>query len=85
MSDIKVIHYRDKCIGCHACVCVAKNNWKINDSDGKSDLIGAVKKGNAHVVKILDEEVYENISAAKSCPVNIIQVHKDGRDIAKDY
>ena len=35
---IKIIHERNQCIGCNACVAVNSGNWEMN-GDGKSDLV----------------------------------------------
>ena len=70
----KIIHYRNKCIGCNSCIEHAPKFWSISKEDGKSDLKGAEKKGDTFVLKISDVEVARNKSAAKDCPVKIIKV-----------
>lgn len=71
---IRVLHFRDKCIGCNTCVEVAPERWRISRTDGKSTLIdGVTKKGIQSVVVSKDEALVCD-EAARSCPVNVIQV-----------
>lgn len=70
----KIIHYRNKCIGCNSCVEHAPKRWSISEEDGKSDLAGSEQKKDVFVVKINPDEIEENKQAAKDCPVNIIKV-----------
>lgn len=73
MKKKKVIHFRDKCIGCNSCVEIAPQNWVMDPNDGKSRLIGSCKKGNAHVGEVFDCDYEANKIAAAACPVNIIK------------
>ena len=41
----KIIHYRNKCIGCNSCVEQAPSRWSISDEDGKSANI--IEKGGS--------------------------------------
>lgn len=70
----RIIHYRDKCIGCYACVEVAPDRWRISRKDGKSVLLGGIQKKNTWSVLIHDIELPENIQASENCPVNVIRV-----------
>ena len=73
----KIIHYRDRCIGCNSCVEHAPQYWIISKADGKSCLLGAVKKKDCFVRTISTVEVEANKRAAEDCPVHIIQVIED--------
>lgn len=73
---IRIIQQREKCIGCNACVEAAPYRWIVSKKDGKCILKGAVNKKGFHAVKVDDEEMEDNLRAAKHCPVNIIQVIK---------
>ena len=75
MSKIKLIHRREKCIGCNVCFEASPSNWKINSEDGKADLIGGkeVKKG-VFIKDISLDEVEENKIAEEGCPMGIIDV-----------
>ena len=78
---IKIIHNKKDCIGCGACAAIAPKYWKMSE-DGKSELIES---------KMLDEDTTEreisekdkaaNEEAAKSCPVNVIHIIEDGKQI----
>jgi ferredoxin len=72
----KVIHYRNKCIGCNSCVEHSPEHWKISLADGKSTLQSSTKKREVWVREITLDEVSKNESAAADCPVNIIKVKK---------
>lgn len=77
----KIIHQREDCIGCNSCVEYASCYWKMMD-DGKSQLIGATKKGKVYVKEIVELEVEQNEMAAISCPMRIIKIVNDqGKEI----
>lgn len=73
---VKIVHYRNRCIGCNSCVEIAPAFWKMDDGDGKSSLKGSVKKKEVEILEITHADVEENEMAAKDCPVNIIHVLK---------
>ena len=72
MAKIKIIHEREKCIGCGACAAVAPELFEMAD-DGKSTLKGG---------KQAEDEIYEkeidasHASSAKeaerNCPADCI-------------
>lgn len=70
----KIVHYRNKCIGCNSCVEHAPNRWSISKEDGKSDLKDAIQKKDVFIVEIGPDEIKENKKAAEDCPVNIIKI-----------
>lgn len=70
---VKIVHYRDNCIGCNSCVEHSPTIWKM-DEDGKATLIDSKNKGQIFVKKIDEIFVEENKKAEKDCPVNIIRV-----------
>lgn len=68
---MKVVHERDKCIGCGACVSICPEHWEIGN-DGKAMLKGAKKVG-----KNFEKEIESpgcNKEAAENCPLNIIKI-----------
>ncbi len=71
---VKIVHYREKCIGCNSCVEYAPDFWKMDKKDGKSNLVGSTDKKGVSVLDISLVDVEVNKKAAKSCPVNIIRV-----------
>jgi len=72
----KIIHYRENCIGCNTCVEHVPKQWNISFEDGKSDLIGSIKKKEVHILEISTVELENNELAAKDCPVSIIKIIK---------
>ncbi len=78
----KIIHYREECIGCHACVDTAPDNWEMSDKDGKSILKRSVNKKGKFIADISKVEMEKNVAAAHNCPVKIIRVvGNDGKEI----
>lgn len=71
---IRIIQWRDKCIGCNACVEVSIHRWRISRKDGKSVLVGGEKNKNTFFTIVGVDEYEEALKAAKNCPVKIIQV-----------
>ncbi|MCD6547006.1 MAG: ferredoxin [Nanoarchaeota archaeon] len=67
----KIIHEREKCVGCGFCASICPEHWEMSD-DGKSTLKGS-KKVNDHYEKEV-EDVGCNEEAAKHCPVNAIHI-----------
>ena len=73
----KIVHYRNRCIGCNSCVEHAPHHWAISKIDGKSDLVGAEKKKECSVRIISQVEIDANRRAALDCPVHIIHIIED--------
>jgi len=73
---VRVTQQRIKCIGCNACVEVAKYRWRLSTKDGKCTLIGGVEKKGWYSVLVGDDELELNQLAARNCPVNIIRVEQ---------
>ncbi len=73
---VRITHYRYKCIGCAYCVEVAPDFWKMNENDGKSDLIGSKTKNNIQMLITDDLSFDANMRAAEVCPVSCIKVEK---------
>ncbi len=74
MSSLKIIHNHKNCIGCNACVLIAPQSWRMNQKTGKSELIGAEKKGNLFITDIFECDKQANQDAAEACPMNIIKI-----------
>ncbi len=60
----KIIHDRDACVGCGACVSVCPDNWEMAE-DGKA------KCKNTEV-----EEIGCNKQAAEICPAQCIKIEE---------
>ena len=68
----KVIHQRDKCIGCGTCVAVCPSFWHMGD-DGKASLKDAKDVGNGKFeLDVVDVSCSQEASVA--CPVQIITI-----------
>jgi len=69
---MKIIHEREKCIGCGLCASLCPDFWQMAD-DGKSQLLGSKEnaKGN---FELETDAVACNQEAADNCPVQCIQV-----------
>lgn len=76
VKKIIISHKRENCIGCGSCVSICPKNWKMNEEDGKSDLVGGEVKKNGIVTAQIDPADEEcNKKAAEACPVNIIRLN----------
>jgi ferredoxin len=73
---IKIIHYREKCIGCFACAEFASMRWRMSKKDGKSVLLGGTNNNGVFNTEIEEDEYYENKLVAKMCPAKVIKVIK---------
>jgi ferredoxin len=67
----KVIHEREKCIGCGACAAVCPDFWEMGD-DGKSVLKGGKKIGKNFELTVKDAGCCKD--AENTCPVQCIHV-----------
>jgi len=75
MATFKVVLDRAGCIGAGSCVSAFSERWKMNDNDGKVDLIGGEKKEDKTIELEIDEhELDRMLEAAQSCPVNAIRI-----------
>lgn len=71
---MKIIHEREKCIGCGSCAAICSKYWEITE-DGKSMLLGS--KANSKAIYELEvQEAGCNQEAADVCPVQCIHIKK---------
>jgi len=70
----KIVHEREKCIGCGSCVALCPKFWEMAD-DGKSTLIGSEKNPEGNF-ELEVEEIECNQKAADACPVQCIRIVK---------
>ncbi len=70
----KIIHYRDKCIGCNICFEMQPEYWRMSKKDGKATLVHSQLKKDTHILKIPDHEVDFSLEVASHCPVKVIKV-----------
>ncbi len=71
----KVIHYRDKCIGCGVCQQRQPDVWRMSKKDGKAVLLNAKEKKNIFQLSIHSSAAEASMQTAAMCPVNIIKVN----------
>jgi ferredoxin len=76
---IRIIHFRERCIGCNACVELAPGRWRMSKKDGKSVLLEGEENNGVFTAVASDEEFKSNQSASRSCPTNVIKVEKIAR------
>jgi len=72
---MKIIHEREKCIGCGSCAAICPKYWEMVE-DGKANLLKAEatsKKGN---YELEIKEIECNQEAADACPVECIRIIK---------
>jgi len=69
---MKIIHERNKCIGCGLCITLCPDFWEMGD-DGKSQLINSKKTKNEDYELEVNEAGCSK-EAAESCPVKCIKV-----------
>lgn len=66
----KVVHEREKCIGCGACVAVASEFWEMEE--GKAKLKGGKKENGNYVLEV--DELKNLKDSAEVCAVNCIHI-----------
>jgi len=71
---MKIIHQREKCIGCGSCVALCSKFWEMGE-DGKS-LLKNSKKNEKGEYELEIEELRCNEEAAQACPVQCIIIKK---------
>lgn len=70
----KVIHERERCIGCGSCVALCSKFWEMAE-DGKSTLKNSAKNTEGNY-ELEIEKVECNQEAADACPVQCISIVK---------
>jgi len=60
----KILHDREKCIGCGTCVALCPENWEFDDE-------GKVKPKKTEI-----DEIGCNKEAKESCPVEAIKIEE---------
>jgi len=75
MPLAKIIHERQKCIGCGSCAALCPKYWEM-DEDGKARLLNSKKNPETKNDELEVQEIGCNLQAAESCPVQIIHLVK---------
>ena len=69
---MKIIHEKEKCIGCGLCATICPDFWQMAE-DGKSHLLNS-KKNNKGNYELEVKEAGCNKDAVDSCPVQCIKI-----------
>ena len=70
----KIIHYRNKCIGCGICFEMQPAFWRMSKKDGKATLVQAIVKKEVYQLNVHEMDTALAMDVAKACPVNVIKV-----------
>ena len=70
----KIIHYRNKCIGCNICFELQPEIWRMSKKDGKATLIKSLAKKEVFISTINESMLHQSQEVAKACPVKIIKI-----------
>lgn len=70
----KIIHYRDKCIGCGVCFEMQPEIWRMSKKDGKATLLRAIEKKSIYILPLSVAMEALTVEVAKACPVKIIKI-----------
>lgn len=71
---VKIIHYRNKCIGCGICFELQPELWRMSKKDGKATLLKSTPKKDVFVLSVSNTIQQKTWEAARACPVKIIKV-----------
>ncbi len=70
----KIIHYRNKCIGCGICFEMQPELWRMSKKDGKATLLKANAKKDVFVLAVNNINAQKTLEVKNACPVKIIKV-----------
>lgn len=73
----KILHYRNKCIGCNICYEIWPVRWRLSRVDGKCTLVNGIAKKGVWQTNISTDEVAVNEKVASACPVKVIRIVKN--------
>lgn len=71
----KLIHYRDKCIGCGICYELQPDIWRMSKKDGKATLVKSVQKRSVYVLDINEQIREQSYATIEACPAKVIKVN----------
>ena len=70
----KIIHYRNRCIGCGICQEQQPEFWRMSKKDGKATLLKAIGKKDVFILPISNAQVHHSEEVARACPVRVIKI-----------
>ncbi|MFH1456382.1 MAG: ferredoxin [archaeon] len=71
MAKYTITQDRDQCIGCNACASVCPENWEMKEDNKASPINTSIE----------EDDLDKNMEAAQSCPVNIIHIKNEGKEL----
>ncbi len=71
----KIIHEKEKCIGCGSCAALCPKYWEMSE-DGKSTLKNSKEGATADHFELEVSDLECNQEAADSCPVSCIKIER---------
>lgn len=72
---MKIIHEREKCIGCGACAALCPKYWEMTE-DGKATLLGSKANPETGNYELEVDQADCNQEAVDGCPEQIIHITK---------
>ena len=72
---MKIVHERQKCIGCGSCVALCPKYWEIAE-DGKAKILNSKVNSETGNEELEINKIECNQEAADICPVQIIRIIK---------
>lgn len=72
---MKIVHERQKCIGCGSCAALCPKHWEIAE-DGKANLLNSKVNPKTGNEELEINKIECNQEAADICPVQIIRIIK---------
>ena len=70
----KIIHYRNKCIGCGICFELQPELWRMSKKDGKATLLKAQASKDIFILTIPAAMEDKTREVVKVCPVRVIKL-----------
>ncbi|WP_072835471.1 ferredoxin [Flavisolibacter ginsengisoli] len=70
----KIIHYRNKCIGCGICYELQPQFWRMSKKDGKAVLLNATVKNDLHILPLPVNEKEFTGQVSNACPARVIKI-----------
>jgi ferredoxin len=70
----KIIHYRNKCIGCGICFEMQPELWRMSKRDGKATLLRSTEKKDVFILSVNKDIQHQAEQVKKACPVKIIKI-----------
>lgn len=70
----KIIHYRNRCIGCSVCYELQPDIWRMSKKDGKVILLNADLKKGVFILPVSKWIARQTEETVKACPVKIIKL-----------